>query len=153
MTAEKRVLCKFNSLFPKRGDIADVEHPTNENKLYLIPRVPNAWTVFSASQVYGLSNTPQCSRFFPADTSSHPMGDRFKTSLCSYTVRTALSLKLLAHKNMFISTYQSTGGKQQPLEGNESPKTFWNVTNSLLPEWIDTLTRINMHLAQTLGGS
>lgn len=41
-----------------------------------------------------------------------------KTSLCSYIVRTALSLKLLADKNMFTSTYQSTEGKQQPLEGN-----------------------------------
>lgn len=111
-------LCKLNSLFSKCEDKAGAKHPANENKLYLIPRTPNAWTVFSTSQVEGLSDNPQCSRIFPADTSSHLMGDCFKTSLCSYIVRTTLSLKLLADKNMFTSTYQSTRGKEQPLEGN-----------------------------------
>lgn len=56
--------------------------------------------------------------FFPEDASSHLMGDHFKTSFCSYIARTTLPLKLLADKNMFTSTYQSTEGKQQPLEGN-----------------------------------
>lgn len=55
---------------------------------------------------------PSVAGFFPADTSSHLMGDSFKISLCSYIVRTTLSLKLLADKNMFTCTYQSTRGKK-----------------------------------------
>lgn len=58
---------------------------------------------------------PSAAGFFPADTRSHLMGDCFKTSLCSYR---ALPQATCRKKNMFTSTYQSTKGKQQPLEGD-----------------------------------
>lgn len=108
------MLCKFNSLSSKCGDTADAKHPTGENEPYLIPRTPNAWTVFSTSQVYSLSNTPQCSRFLPADTSSHLMGEHFKTSPYSYIVRTTLSLKLLRQKHVYLHLSKHWGKTTAP---------------------------------------
>lgn len=96
---------------------------------------------------------PSVAGFFPADTSSHLMGDSFKTSLCSYIVRTTLPQATCRQKRVYLHLSKHQGKKIQPLEGNESLKTIWSVINSLLSERTDALRRTNKHLAQLLGVS
>lgn len=89
---------------------------------------------------------PSVAAFFPADTSLYLMGDRFKNQpLLLHCKNSSLPQAACRQKHVYLHLSKHRGKTTAPWR-KLIPKPFWNVINSLLPEWIDTLIRINKHL-------